>query len=209
MVVLEVLCHPRTGSLNHNIASRAREILERAGHQVRFHDLYEEKFDPVLTQEELTRKFSFDEQVLLHSQELVEADGLLVIHPDWWGQPPAMLKGWIDRVFRPGIAYEFSGGEFERKTKAPLLRGKKALVIVTSDAHEGEGLWRLEALWNDGVLRFAGLDPRFLALPEVFHSSPGDRLEWMHRVDELVHATFPLKSTLTPVAEAPRLWPLQ
>jgi NAD(P)H dehydrogenase (quinone) len=198
VTVLEVLCHPRPGSLNHAIADRAQRDLERRGHLVRFHDLYAERFDPVLSEEELARKFSLDDQVQLHTRELVEAGGLLLIHPDWWGQPPAMLKGWIDRVFRPGIAYEFEGGEFERKTRAPLLKGKRAVVICTSDAFEGEGLWRLEALWNDGVLRYCGMEPSFLAIPEVSRSSPGARLEWMRKIDQLLAAAFPQAPILAP-----------
>jgi NAD(P)H dehydrogenase (quinone) len=42
-----------------------------------------------------------------HCDELQAADGIVVVHPNWWGQPPAVLKGWIDRVIRPGIAYRF------------------------------------------------------------------------------------------------------
>ena len=44
-----------------------------------------------------------------HCDEIAEADGIVVVHPNWWGQPPAMLKGWIDRVLRVGVAYRDLG----------------------------------------------------------------------------------------------------
>ena len=65
-------------------------------------------------------------------QELDEAEGLLIFHPLWWGGPPAMLKGWMDRVLRQGVAYDLEGGDFSEKDWKPLLSGN-GLVLVTSD----------------------------------------------------------------------------
>jgi len=42
-----------------------------------------------------------------HCEEIALVDGIVIVHPNWWGQPPAILKGWVDRVIRPGVAYEF------------------------------------------------------------------------------------------------------
>ena len=46
-----------------------------------------------------------DELLAAHQREIREADGIIVIHPNWWGQPPAIMKGWVDRVLRVGVAY--------------------------------------------------------------------------------------------------------
>ncbi len=46
-----------------------------------------------------------------YADELMASDLLIFVHPNWWGQPPAILKGWIDRVFRPGLTYRFEEGD--------------------------------------------------------------------------------------------------
>ncbi len=76
------------------------------------HDLYEEKFDPLLTVDELGSDTSDDRLVNLYAGELMGSDCLFFIHPNWWGQPPAILKGYIDRVIRPPYAYDFPPGGF-------------------------------------------------------------------------------------------------
>jgi len=191
MVVLEILCHPMAGSLNHAIAARARERLASLGHPVVYHDLYAEGFDPVLPADEIARGFSFDERVLAHQRDVTSADGLLVVHPDWWGQPPAMLKGWLDRVLRPGVAYEFSGGDFEEKRRVPLLSGKTALVICTSDAPEGRSLQALRTLWEEGILGWCGLAASCVTFAEARRSSASRRLHWMRQIDARIAAAFP------------------
>jgi NAD(P)H dehydrogenase (quinone) len=132
--------------------------------------LYAEGFDPVLTAAELARHYSFDEEIQRHSSDLVESTGLIVFHPDWWGQPPALLKGWVDRVLRPGVAYEYEGEEFLRKRKEPLLSGKKGLVFCTSDAAEGPVTRQLERLWMDGILGYCGMEASCHVFPDAYNS---------------------------------------
>ena len=102
-----VLAHPDKGSFNHAIAETVVDELTRFGHEVCFHDLYEEGFDPVLRGEEIPGEASLPQEIENHCNEIAAAEGIVVIHPNWWGQPPAILKGWIDRVIRPGVCYEF------------------------------------------------------------------------------------------------------
>lgn len=61
-------------------------------HEVFFHNLYEEKFDAIITKNELITDTTNDNLVEQHCQEIKEADGIVIIHPNWWGQPPAILK---------------------------------------------------------------------------------------------------------------------
>ena len=70
------------------------------------------------------------EAVQSHGAEIRQADGIIIIHPNWWGQPPAILKGLIDRVIRPGIAYEFLEGDSGEGVGVPkgLLKAKAALL---------------------------------------------------------------------------------
>ncbi len=157
MDIITLVCHPLPVSFNHALADAIGKALTRRGHRVLAHDLYLESFDPVLSVDELARRFTFDEQVQRYWTELAEAAGLIIVHPDWWGQPPALLKGWVDRVLSPGVAYAFEGEEFMPKRRVPLLQGKKALVFSTTDAKEGEGTDTLPILWVERIFRFCGI----------------------------------------------------
>ena len=108
MKISVILAHPCPGSFNHAIAGTVTATLTDAGHQVQFHDLYAEKFDPLLPCEEIPRGAVLPAAVAQHCREIAAADGIVFIHPNWWGMPPAILKGWVDRVLRPGVAYRFS-----------------------------------------------------------------------------------------------------
>ena len=86
-----------------------------------------------------------------------EADGYVIVHPNWWGQPPAVLKGWIDRVLRQGVAYEFGPEGVVAK-----LAGRRAVVFTTSNTPREEELRRfgdpLENLWQTCIFAFCGVE---------------------------------------------------
>jgi putative NADPH-quinone reductase len=90
---LGILANPRSGSFNHAIAEMAMNTLQSCGHQVIFHDLYKEEFDPILVYEEIPKDAALDPIVLRHCEEIASADGIIIVHPNWWGMPPAILKG--------------------------------------------------------------------------------------------------------------------
>lgn len=188
--VLEILCNPRPGGYNLALAASAREKLLALGHEVYLHDLYKEGFNPVLDASELTRSFSLDGLVQVHCNELAGCDGLLVFHPEWWGQPPAMLKGWIDRVFRQGIAYDLEGEEFTEKGWKPLLTGKKGLVFCTSDA-EAHSARTLEALWIHTILGRCGMRATCHVLREMRRTDPAARREWHELMLSRIEEEFP------------------
>lgn len=97
-------------SFSHAMADVARQTLAQRGYQIAFHDLYAEKFDPVQPVGEMANTASADPAIEQHCAEQALADLILVFHPNWWGQPPAILKGWVDRVFRLGTAYAYPSG---------------------------------------------------------------------------------------------------
>ena len=136
MKISVILAHPTAGSFNHAIALKAVKALKQNGHKVFFHDLYQERFDPLLTVAEIPREASLPPEVQRHCREIAEADGIVIIHPNWWGQPPAILKGWVDRVIRPGIAYEFLEGDKGEGIPKGLLKARAALVFNTSNTPE-------------------------------------------------------------------------
>lgn len=191
MNVLEILCHPQPGSFNHVLADRAHQTLNRLGHKVVFHDLYQEGFDPVLRPPELSRGYSLEEQVQDYCGELTAAQGLVIFHPDWWGQPPALLKGWVDRVFRQGVAYDLEGDEFVEKRWVPLLRGKKAIVFCTSDSPLSDDVHVLQTLWNRLILGYCGMSAECHMMREVRKAEPARKKEWIDSVETTLTRWLP------------------
>ncbi|MFP4484511.1 MAG: NAD(P)H-dependent oxidoreductase [Spirochaetaceae bacterium] len=177
-----VLAHPKRGSFNHALADTVRDGLDDAGITVHFHDLYAENFDPVLTVDEFHRKLTFDPIVQRFSREVESARLLVFLHPDWWGQPPAILKGWVDRVFRPGVAYEYEGEEFGSKEKIGLLANRRALTVITSDAPPTE-LETVVHLWRRHIFAFCGIEEEeVLVMPRLRESTHRQRREFLDRV---------------------------
>ena len=161
MNISVILAHPDERSFNHAIARTAIDRIRANGHEVNFHDLYKENFDPLLEKSEMQRNAELTGQVNSHCAEIVEADGIVIIHPNWWGQPPAILKGWIDRVIRPGIAYEFIEGDSGEGVPKGLLKAKAALVFNTSNTEEGREREvfgdPLETIWKNCIFGLCGV----------------------------------------------------
>ena len=105
MRVSVIVAHPNRASFNHAIATTCWRVLTDNGHEVITHDLYEEHFNPMLPYGEFPKDAVLPADIKRHCDEVSQADGIVIIHPNWWGQPPAILKGWVDRVIRPGVAY--------------------------------------------------------------------------------------------------------
>jgi putative NADPH-quinone reductase len=194
--ILIVLAHPDPGSFNHAVARTASRRLSGLGHDVSFHDLYAESFDPGLPASEIARDADLPPLVRRHCEELAEAEGIVVVHPNWWGQPPAILKGWIDRVVRPGVAYEFEEGDGGEGVPRGLLRAGRAVVFNTSNtpADRERDVFGdpLEAIWKRCVFDLCGVrDVRRRTFAVVVTSTPGERAEWLREVEAIVAEAFP------------------
>jgi NAD(P)H dehydrogenase (quinone) len=196
MKVLVVLAHPDAGSLNHAIAGVAVTALGENGHEVLYHDLYAEKFDPLLPVPELCREAPLDPVLERHCRELAEAGGIVVVHPNWWGQPPAILKGWIDRTFRAGVAYRFAEDDCGDGVPAGLLPARAALVFNTSNTparREDEVFGDpLETLWRNCIFGLCGVQEfgRVMYRP-VCTSTPDQRAAWLADVAARTARCFP------------------
>jgi putative NADPH-quinone reductase len=191
MKVSIILGHQHAGSFNHAIAETAQRTLEQNGHTVILHDLYAEGFDPILQHDEIARDAELDPIVKAHCAEIAEADGILIVHPNWWAMPPAMLKGWIDRVLRQGVAYKFTD-----KGPVGLLKAQWALVFTTSNTpREVELSWfgdPLENLWKTCILLYCGVKQMERTNYEsIIMSSPEQRATWLADVERRVNAAFP------------------
>ena len=179
MRAMVVLCHPFESSLCHAIAAGVGEALAGGGADVVRHDLYAERFDPLLSGAEIARHYPLDEQTQHHCDELERSGLLAVVHPDWWSGPPALLKGWVDRVFRPGVAYAWEGEAPEEKRHRGLFAGKRALVFVTTDREDAERPAAIGQFWSD-VCSYCGMELRaFTLFCDVRRSGYRTRRRWL------------------------------
>ena len=201
MKVSVILGHPNRASFNHAIAAAVVEVLQAGNHNICFHDLYAEGFDPVLSGHELDEEVIDGELAQRHCAEIQEADGIVVIHPNWWGQPPAIMKGWIDRVFRHGIAYQFNEGDSGGGVPRGLLKAITAIVFNTSNTYpEREARVfgdPLELLWKKCIFQFCGVknvERRMFRV--IADSTPQDRAKWLAEARELTQWNFPVESKL-------------
>jgi NAD(P)H dehydrogenase (quinone) len=191
MNIFVVIGHQKQGSFCHAIAATAVEELKKAGHEIVYHDLYAEKFDPILPHAEYPRGEILDPLVARHCREVAAADGYLVIHPNWWAMPPAILKGWLDRVWRQGVVYQFGPTGVEQ-----LVAGRRAVVLTTSNTPRDDELRLfgdpLENLWKTCVFGFVGID-NFLRrnFESIIMSTPEQRAGWLEDVRKIVRQRFP------------------
>ncbi len=195
MLILVILAHPNKLSFNHAIANSAMDVLKIIGHRIIFHDLYKEKFDPLLQHEEIPETGRIDGTIYRHCDELKEADGLIFIHPNWWGQPPAILKGWIDRVIRPGMAYRFDEGDSGEGVPCGLLSGKRALVFNTSntpDEREKKVFGDpLENIWKNCIFDLCGITDSYRkTFNVVVTSTQNERRGWLEEVKKITNQFF-------------------
>ena len=179
MRALIVYAHPEPDSFNGTMRDLAVATLTGAGHQVTVSDLYAQDFNPVAGPHDFTsradgaqldlgteqahaaRTGGFAPDVQREIDRLLAADFLLLQFPFWWYSVPAILKGWIDRVFAYGVAYDF-GRTWDRG----VFRGRRAMLSFTTsapstsswpDGRNGDlerTLWPLHA----GVLALCGFD---------------------------------------------------
>lgn len=133
MRLLAVCCHPSPESFHAGVKAAVVARLTAAGHAVEVIDLYAEGFDPVMPRpqwEDPRRGGGAAPELARHVDELRAAEGLILIYPTWWYGMPAMMKGWIDRVWQPGVAFEMEpqGGGI----RLHMLSNIRAFAVVTT-----------------------------------------------------------------------------
>jgi putative NADPH-quinone reductase len=131
MKILYVYCHPLPESFHAAIRAQALAGLAEAGHTVDHCDLYAEKFDPVLSVEERREYHDVgpnQKTVTDYVRRLRETDALICQFPVWSFGPPAMLKGWMDRLLMPGVAFDLS----DPNSVKPLLQNLKRITGITT-----------------------------------------------------------------------------
>jgi NAD(P)H dehydrogenase (quinone) len=196
MKVMVVLAHPDKKSFNYAIAQTAVQALNDNGHEVTFHDLYREKFPPVIPTREIPRDVLLPPIISRHCSEISSAEGIVVVHPNWWGQPPAMLKGWIDRVLRPGVAYTFAEGDSGEGALIGLLKASAVLVFNTSNTPMVREMNvygdTLETLWKNNMFVSCGAKSFFRKnFGVIITSTSEQRQNWLEEVKSITKKHFP------------------
>jgi len=191
---LIVVSHPDSASFSLAIARQAESTLKMLGYATHLCDLYADGFNPLLTKDEVRGMGTVDPTTLRYRELLSLADVLVVVHPNCWGSPPAMMKGWMDRVFAEGSAYAFEKGSDQGDVPRGLLTARVALIFNTSNTDEererAEFGDPLERIWRDCLLRYCGVKT---VVRHVFRvvatSSITDRRRWLDEVTSIVRET--------------------
>jgi len=186
--LLVVHAHPVPESFGTALFRVVIEAARDAGHEVRPLDLHAEGFDPVMGEEE---RRGYDEggpptdpALLRHVDHLLWAEGIVFVYPTWWMGQPAILKGWLDRVWRPGVAFRLEDGAV-----TPALTRIRLLGVVTT---LGSSRWAWSLLMGApgrkillrAPLACTGVTTRtfWLGLHDMDASTPAQRERFLARV---------------------------
>lgn len=155
-----VYAHPNPKSFNAAILDTTVTTLQGQGHEVTVRDLYQLQFDPVLkgSDFEALQAGKALPDIAAEQSAIAQADVVTFIYPIWWAGLPAMIKGYIDRVFSYGFAYAYQDG-----APAGLLTGKKALIINTQGTpepyYDASGMTQaMKQTTDTGILAFCGIE---------------------------------------------------
>jgi len=191
-----ILGHPDNSSFNHAIANRVVEVLKNNNYHVFFHDLYAENFQPSISPGEAVRSVELPQDIKNYCDEIGSSDGIIIVHPNWWGQPPAVLKGWVDRVLRADVAYRFLEGDSGEGVPEGLLKAKTAIVFNTSNTPVERELKifgdPLETIWKNCIFGLCGVNDFYRKnFGVIVTSTPEQRSKWLNDVAEITVKQFP------------------
>lgn len=202
MHVLTVLDHPDTASLSHAVAHAFAEGARSAGHMTELADLHAEGFDPRWSLPDLAQ---FDDRelpadVLAEQARVEHADAICMVFPLFWQGMPAMMKGWVDRVW----SWEWAYDQTDDPEKS-CQRDRTGVLLVpagqSSDAMARDGSAEaLEVAWTRGTFGYFGFNPRRL---ELLYGSTGSEAR---RKGLLDRATLIGKTLPEPGGPPPASW---
>lgn len=134
--VVVVYCHPNPKSYTHAVCDAVMSGLADAECDIELVDLYQENFDPVLVVNEEHRRRDLDKVAYTekYRDQLKNCSAIVFVYPVWWGGFPAVLKGYIDRVFVSGLTYSFQGKPKNAVLPFGLMKDKEAHFFYTLDS---------------------------------------------------------------------------
>jgi len=161
MRVLVIYCHPNATSFASQLHQTVMQALRDGGHTVTDLDLYGEGFRPVMSGEERKQyedPAQYHQTVEKYASQLAESEAIVAVYPTWWYGLPAMLKGYFDRVWAPGIAFDIGAdGDFETDRLSHIRK----LAVVTT---YGSPWWLIRLymgdperkLWSRAIRKLCG-----------------------------------------------------
>ncbi len=177
--ILLIYGHPKTpNSFNFELKEKLVQVLKSKGHNVLVRDLYEISFNPLLSSNDLEKIHNKEipDDVKQEQEFIKHADIIIFIYPIWWAGQPAIIKGYIDRVFSYGFAYVYKGNKV-----IGLLSDKRAIIINSTGSnyqdYESQGFYNsMKLLVDKGIFEFCG----FKKIKHLFYggvptASPKDR----------------------------------
>jgi len=185
---LVIYAHPNPASLNHFFKQTIVESLKNSGEEIVVRDLNEINFNPVLSLDDMRgqRMGQVSEEVKTEQDFISWADQIIFVYPIWWTGMPAIMKGYIDRVFSYGFAYRYDQG-----VQKGLLTGKKTVIVNSHGKSNAEyqamGMDKALALTSDtGIFTYCGLE-----IKKHFYFDKADRAsaenisEWENQIKML------------------------
>ncbi len=180
---LIIMGHPDRESLCNSLAESYEKGAKENGSDVRILKLFDMKFNPFL-EKGYKAKQPLEPDLEKAKEDIAWAEHLVFVYPVWWASIPAVLKGFIDRVFTPGFAFH-SG----RKNGIPekLLKGRTGRLIVTMDSPKWYYKWFMKSasqmMMKKGVLEFCGIKPvKITEFTPIKFSSEKIKLNWIDKV---------------------------
>jgi putative NADPH-quinone reductase len=173
MRVLVFYCHPVAESFAAAAHRTVLQALAEAGHEITDVDLYAEEFDPVMSRRERLDYLNTarnDRLVKRHDDQLAAAEALVLVYPAWWYGMPAMLKGYFDRVWLPGVAFDVTP---DGKVDTDRLKGLRRILVVTT---YGGSWWMVRVVLGDPARKLIGRAVRALC-------ARGCRVTWCVHYD--------------------------
>ncbi|CAI8889367.1 NAD(P)H-dependent oxidoreductase [Pseudomonas neuropathica] len=180
--MLVILGHPSTDSFCGALSETYVQAAKDAGHEVRLLRLDALEFDPVL-HEGYNKVQPLEPDLLQAQADITWAEHLTFVYPIWWGGIPALLKGFVDRIFLPGFAFKYREGKaFPDK----LLKGRTAHLLVTMDTPYWYYKWiyGMPGLnqMRKTTLEFCGIKPlKTLTFGPILGSKPNQRDAWLEQ----------------------------
>jgi NAD(P)H dehydrogenase (quinone) len=153
MRVLVVYCHPVSDSFAAAAHATVLQALQAAGHEVTDVDLYAENFDPVMSRQERLDYLNTQRNERLvqrYDDQLVGTEALVLVYPAWWYGMPAMLKGYFDRVWLPGVAFDVQP---DGKVSTERLKSLRRIIVVTT---YGGSWWLVRLVIGDPARKLIG-----------------------------------------------------
>ena len=197
MRVMVLHAHPLEESYNRALCNAVLDTLKTKGHQPDLVDLYAENFNPVLSRDDRLKYHDVPGNITPdlkpYVDRLMAAEAIVVVHPVWNYGFPAILKGYFDKVFLPGVSFVLEGGDGPDKGKlVPNLKHIKKVAFVTSYGGDrwrtfimGDPPRRMARRW--GWVTFGGwLPPTYLALYDMNNVTPDQLKGFIEKVKRVI-----------------------